>query len=194
MTTNVELVKYCPLCGAKNPQRQPFCVECKECDLSMIPVEPIRDAPEPAAQTPVMQPSDVAPPSEIADCIASGDAPAATRTRRVELKSPTSPTCTLVLLADPAIQFQVRDGETAGRTGASEVILHGVPEADAISSRHARFFLRNGQWYVQHVGNTNFIKVDGYEYYGDEEVVIEDGSTVVLSLTAFRVQLGDWGR
>ena len=100
------------------------------------------------------------------------------------------PACILELLEDPAFQFRVPEGRTVGRTQAADVVLAGVPKLDWISSIHARFSRRGEQWYIQHIGTTNFIKVDGEMYKGQEDVAIYDGSIVVLSLTAFRVKIG----
>lgn len=116
--------------------------------------------------------------------------PAQTATRRIEQPSTTAPsTCTLILMNDPTIRFTVRSGQCVGRTEASDVVLRNVPDVDAISSRHALFTERKGQWYVQHAGRTNFVQVDGSLYRGDEEAAIYEGSVVVLSLTAFLVRL-----
>lgn len=175
MTSDSELAKYCPLCGAQNPPRQPFCAECKDCDLSTVPVEPVRNVGHSTAPLPMP----TGPPAAIGG------------TRRVDQPSATvAPVCILALVSEPSIQFTVKTGECVGRTSASEVVLHSVPDVDAISGRHARFWEHDGHWYVQHVGSTNFIRVDGFLYSGDEEVAIYDGSIVVLSLTAFQVRLG----
>lgn len=155
-------VKYCPLCGAVNPRQQAFCLACLDGDLSTVPVEPRR---EEAA----------APLLDTAPCPAPAGADA----------------CVLALVDDPTICFTIREGQTVGRTERADIILCGVPKLDWISSTHARFLRRGAQWYIQHVGHTNFIKVDGEQFDGQEEVAIFDGSIVVLSLTAFRVTLGD---
>lgn len=97
--------------------------------------------------------------------------------------------CVLELLDDPQVRFSVAEKQTIGRTDKADVVLCGVPKLDWISGAHARFFRRGEQWYVQHIGSTNFIKVDGQMYQGNEEVALYDGSVLVLSLTPFRVHL-----
>ncbi|MDQ7793703.1 MAG: FHA domain-containing protein [bacterium] len=104
-------------------------------------------------------------------------------TRRVEVD-----TCVLELLADPRVSFAVRAGQTVGRTGRSDIVLVGVPDLDCISAVHARFLKRGDQWYVQHLGQTNFIQVDGETYKGSEEVAIYPDSVLALSLSTFRVR------
>jgi hypothetical protein len=160
----VTFVKYCPLCGAENPRQAAFCVSCMDGDLSTVPVEPQR-----AGTAPVEE--------EAVDTLRIGQG----RTR--------IPTCTLELIENPAIAFTVRDGQTVGRNSKADVILKGVPNFDYISGCHARLFLDGEQWFVQHMGGTNFIKVDGEMYRGQEEVPIHDGSILVLSLTAFRLKV-----
>jgi pSer/pThr/pTyr-binding forkhead associated (FHA) protein len=84
----------------------------------------------------------------------------------------------------------VKEGQTVGRTKKADIMLQGVPKLDWISGIHARVFRQGEQWYIQHLGETNFIKVDGEMYKGREEVAFYDGSIVIFSLTAFRVSLG----
>jgi pSer/pThr/pTyr-binding forkhead associated (FHA) protein len=153
-------VKYCPLCGAKNPRQQAFCLKCHDGDLSTVPVEPSRDA---------------APAPEAAPAQNAGDA--------------ANPTLILESVDNPAVTFAIQENQTVGRTDKSQVILRDVPRLEWISGAHARFLRRGGQWYVQHVGSTNFIKVDGETYSGQEEAAVYHGSIVVLSLTSFRVNL-----
>ena len=95
----------------------------------------------------------------------------------------------LELVDDASMRFPVADGQTVGRTPKADVVLSGVPKLDWISGAHARLFRRGAQWYVQHIAQTNFIKVDGETYKGTEEVALYDGSILVLSLTAFRVRI-----
>ena len=171
--SELEFVKYCPLCGAENPRQQAFCLSCFDGDLSTVPVEPRRqqaakprrETPSPAADIPAMPLEPAPQPAQ----------------------APVSDVLRLELVDDPAIRFSIRDGQTVGRTDKSSIVLCGVPKLDWISSAHAKFFRRNTQWYVQHIAETNFIKVDGETFQGHEEVAIYDGSIVVLSLTAFRV-------
>ena len=78
-----------------------------------------------------------------------------------------------------------------GRTENADIILRGVPKLDWISGIHAKFLRRGTQWYVQHLAKTNFIRVDGDQFRGHEEVALYDNSILVLSLTAFRVKLNE---
>lgn len=94
----------------------------------------------------------------------------------------------LELLDDPTVRFAVTEGQTVGRTEKADIILSGVPKLDWISGAHAKFLRRGDQWYVQHIAQTNFIRVDGEQYTGQQEVALYDGSILVLSLTAFRVK------
>ena len=159
----VVFVKYWPLCGAENPRQQAFCLACLDGDLSTVPVEPRRE---------------------------STPAPAAAQAERATPAADT--TASFLILEsvdDPTVHFILRENQTVGRTDKSDVILQNVPKLEWISGAHARFLRRGAQWYVQHVGHTNFIKVDGETYSGQEEVALYHGSIVVLSLTSFRVNL-----
>jgi len=157
----VAFVKYCPLCGAENPRQQAFCLKCLDGDLSAVPVEPRRETMPPPAATP------------------SG----------AEEEGAGHDILLLESVDNPEVNFAIRENQTVGRTDKSQVILHDVPRLEWISGAHARFLRRGEQWYVQHVGHTNFIKVDGETYSGQEEAAVYHGSIIVLSLTSFRVNL-----
>jgi len=158
---DIVFVKYCPLCGAENPRQQAFCLTCLDGDLSMAPIEARREAtPEPDSAVPLADPS-----------------------------LPTATTLTLELVENPTVRFSVCENQTVGRNAQADIVLCEAPKLEWISSIHARFLRRGAQWYIQHLGTTNFIKVDGETYTGQEEVAVYHNSVVVFSLTAFRVDL-----
>ena len=164
--TEIEYVKYCPLCGGENPRRQAFCRHCHDGDLTTVPVEQKRRPPS-------------APPANTADgdvALQSWYAEALAR-------------CTLQLVEDASVRFDIREGQSVGRTTDADVVLAGVPNQEWISGVHARFFRRGAQWYVQHLGDTNYIKVDGNIFRGHEEVPVQDGAIVILSLTPFQFRV-----
>jgi len=174
-------VKYCPLCGAENPRQQAFCLACLDGNLSTVPAEPKRAAVASPPSVATASPSTAQ--NNDAATVASALVP---DTRQLsELTR-----CQLELIDDPQKKFLIADGQTVGRSSKADVVLRDVPKVEWISSAHARFSRRGEQWYVQHIGKTNFIKVDGEIYRGTEEVALHDGSILVLSLTAFRVSLG----
>jgi len=176
-------VKYCPLCGAENPRQSAFCLSCFDGDLSTVPVELRRKgAAKPAPEVAVAAPNAADAPAPTPDVPAECDPKTAQVTQPDEMR--------LELVDDPAIRFTVRDGQTVGRTEKAAVILAGVPKSEWISGAHARFFRRGTQWYIQHIAETNYIKVDGETFRGREEVAVYDGSIVVLSLTSFRIGIG----
>ena len=168
----LDFMKYCPLCGAENPRQQAFCLACLDGDLTTVPVEPRRKQARKAPATPVPDGVTESPPAE-------EDA----ETAKV------ATTLVFELVDDPAVRFLVRENQTVGRSTKADVILCGVPKQEWISGAHARFLRRGEQWYVQHIGHTNYIKVDGETFNGQEEVAVYHGSIVVLSLTAFRVNM-----
>jgi len=168
--SDIVYVKYCPLCGAENPRQQPFCLTCQDGDLTTVAVEPRRGQQ---------------PPVEAEPETASAGPEAAVEAA----EAPAPPTVVLEVIDDPTIRFAVLEGQTIGRTEKADLVLRGVPKLDWISGMHAKFLRRGEQWYVQHVAETNFIRVDGELYRGHQEVAIYDGTILVLSLTAFRVKL-----
>ncbi|HOF86837.1 MAG TPA: FHA domain-containing protein [Armatimonadota bacterium] len=168
--SDLQFVKYCPLCGAENPRQAAFCVSCADGDLTTVPVEPKRDA-----RAAMAEPS-VPDGEEDPETLKVG-------------KRRDAAACALELVENPEIHFTVLDGQTVGRNHKADVALVGVPNLDYISGCHARLWRDGAQWLVTHLGSTNFIKVDGEMYKGQEEVPIYDGSVLVLSLTTFRVKI-----
>lgn len=159
-------VKYCPACGRENPRLQPLCLDCNA-DLTMV-------------QAMLKQDEETAAPAA---------APPAVPAHTMLIEEPCAG-CTLELVADPNVTFAVADGQTVGRTGDADVALaERVPDWQYISSRHALFTRRGEQWYVRHVGSTNYIMVDGAKYAEDVDVAVYDNTALVLSKTAFRVRI-----
>jgi pSer/pThr/pTyr-binding forkhead associated (FHA) protein len=112
-------------------------------------------------------------------------------TSESEPPTPAKPFLTLQPIADPKVSFKVFEGQTVGRSDLSDVILDGIPDVDSISRRMATFSRRGNQWYVQHVGSTNFIVVDGDEYESDDEVAVREGSILGLALCQFFVHVSN---
>ncbi|RYX83809.1 FHA domain-containing protein [bacterium] len=168
------LVKVCPSCDAVNPATASFCSECEWDLMNVAPTS----RPEVAVAETTSAPLETAPSTTpVADDSA---------TMRV---ADMNAVCTLELIEDPALQFQIRDGQTIGRSSRADVELIGVPGREYLSRIHARFFRRGKQWFAQYVATGNFIKVDGEMYEDDSEVALENGSMLTLSLTTFRVHV-----
>ncbi len=120
-------------------------------------------------------------------CESCGDADLSTVP--LEAKRQDASFCVLELCDNPEVSFTVSDGQVVGRTDKADVVLEGVPNLEYISGRHARFLKRGEEWFVQHVGETNYIEVNGCRYVDREEVAICDGASLVISMTPFRVVL-----
>ena len=158
------VVKYCPACGEENSPLESFCTHC-DFDLLTVPTEPRRVETAPAEQ------------GESQTVIAPVAAP-----RALDV-------CRLELLDNPDLGFEVSAGQSVGRGVEADVILAEVPHAGYISRVHARFSRRGEQWFVQYLGQGNFIKVDGETHEDDSQIALHDGAVLVLSLTSFRVVL-----
>ena len=89
----------------------------------------------------------------------------------------------MLILELGGIEIAVRDGDLLGRSGVGKEYFQGYPY-DAVSRLHARFFLRDGQWFVEDNQSTNGTFVNGTRianptplHTGDE---IRLGTEVVL--------------
>lgn len=167
-----ELIRKCPYCGTVNPGRSPFCQNAA-CGSDLTMVTP--SLPASAAATPPPEPVTEVGPAVSNDATMRADDAASS--------------CVLELADSPQVRFDVQDGQTVGRGAQADVVLAGVPKLEWISSRHALFVRRGMQWYVQHIGGTNYIKVNGERYDGPEQVAIYDGDLLELTYTRFRVRL-----
>lgn len=166
-------VRVCPGCGEQNAAHLVFCTKCMM-DISTV-APAVQSDPEAVT---VDQPAQ--PHSDATTMVNPNPAP------------PGTAVCSLELVSDSNVMFHVRDGQVVGRGEKADVRITNVPDVDAISRLHARFFCRNGQWYAQYLGSTNFMKVDGQTYTDkDTEVAVYDGSIVVFSLTPFTFRVVD---
>lgn len=180
-------VKYCPLCAHENPPVASFCEQC-DADLMNTAVAPRREESETAALE--------TPPAPAVENAASESVPDTQKTSEAENEQATRHAAQarggvleLELVANPALRFRVRPGQSVGRSSRADVVLAGVPDLEYISRAHARFTQRRAQWYVQYIAQGNSITVDGVESCDDAELAVYDQSIVVLSLSAFRVKL-----
>ncbi len=169
-------VRVCPGCGQQNSAVDVFCRKCMM-DISTVApsvMDEVIPASEPQAQPQCSQSEGV------------------TKVVNTQTTSQTVDMCSLELVSDPNVMLHLQDGQTIGRGDQADIRVVNVPDVDAISRVHAKFFTRNGQWYIQYLGKTNFIKVDG-QIYGDTntEVALYEGSIVVLSLTPFTFHIVD---
>lgn len=189
-----KLVKYCPLCGAANDPAEPFCAACRDGELLSVLPEPLRPGDALGGNA---VPT-AASAAQAIDWEADTPPQAAVKEHgpdTLHVEAGAGPAqLVLELVERPELRFTVADGQTVGASRdeqrRADVTLTGVPNLDYISSVHARFFKRGEQWFVQHSGSTNFIKVDGTKFEKREEVPLHQDSVVVLSKTPFRVLLG----
>jgi len=89
----------------------------------------------------------------------------------------------------------VTDGPLAGTTiplGRSSIIVGRSPDSALVlddsysSARHARFFLSEGQWFVEDLQSTNGTYVHGQRI--DHPIPVKAGDSVTIGQTAFTLQ------
>lgn len=162
--SRLERYKVCPSCGAENVPNAADCTQCGF-DILMERVE--------RRQLTDLEPiSEVRPQQISSQGIVAG-----------------KPCVVLESLADPKRSFVVYEGQTIGRADLSDVIIEGIPDVDSVSRRMALIGRHGTSWYVQHVGQTNYIAVDGEEYDSDDEVTIREGSVLGLALCQFFIRI-----
>jgi pSer/pThr/pTyr-binding forkhead associated (FHA) protein len=103
-----------------------------------------------------------------------------------------APVLRLELASDPARAFSLRSGQTLGARDHAErpdVVVTDVPDEDFISGRHLAAVRHGQDWFVRHVGRTNYIVVDGKQHSDSaEEIPVRDGSSLFLTYTEFIVR------
>jgi len=90
----------------------------------------------------------------------------------------------------PEVRLTVRDGEIVGREG--DVDPSAVPKSDQIQRKHARFFMKNSNWHVEHLPGstgTTFTTVDGRRCTERMDAPLQHGSIVSLTYAPFRVRM-----
>ena len=159
--STVYKVRVCPICGTENPATASDCAKCGA-DILGEPLETRfpESAPSELVSTPTEEPAET-----------------------------TGPHVLLQLMERPDVSFTISEGKCVGRTGDADIVLKGVPYFDYISRRMACFSRRGEQWFVKHVGTSNYIVVDGEKYETDDDIAIHDGSVLGLPLCQFIVKI-----
>jgi hypothetical protein len=196
---NAPFVKYCSMCGQANLAIASFCEDC-DADLINTPVEMRREDNARIGEEEVpsanISPANASLNASLANASSVSAPPHQLvheadqdelATRRAD--SAPGSVLELELVANPALKFSIRPGQSVGRASKADVTLTGVPDLEYISRAHARFTQRRTQWYVQYIAEGNSITVDGMESRDDAEIAIYDQSIIVLSFTAFVVRL-----
>lgn len=93
----------------------------------------------------------------------------------------------LVCEANPAITFELHDLDIIGRMGALDATP--LPRSAEISRIHAQFLLKNGQWFIKRLKDTNGTKVNGIPLTEGEARPLKPGDRVELAATALRFQV-----
>ena len=159
--SSVYKVRVCPRCGTENPATSSDCSKCGA-DILGEPLE---------TRYPDAVPSET-------------DAPAVAAREEVS-----GPHVVLEVMERPDMSFVVGEGQSVGRTEAADVVLKGVPYFDYISRKMATFIRRGDQWFVKHIGTSNYIVVDGDKYETDDDIALHDGSVLGVPLCQFMVRI-----
>lgn len=76
------------------------------------------------------------------------------------------------------------------RVGAGELELHGNPY---ISGRHCKFSYQNGQYYLTDIGSSNGTYLNGRMLTRDVPQALQDGDTITIASSVFRVKRQEGG-
>lgn len=147
----MNMYRLCPNCGWKNPPDELFCVQCMV-DISDVPI--------------VDQKS---PDNSIVQDTAEKE-------EKIELSLETTVESSFLVLRGPGFELRVSNGAIVGRLKRGKEFLG---EYTTVSRQHARFFKRDGQWYVEDLNSTNGTYVNGFKI--DREHPIKLGDVISLS-------------
>lgn len=172
----MNLVKICKSCGHENDPSEYFCVGC---NANLENVRPIPRAS--------VEPAEVASPSSGSPAGHSGTGPPPQPSGSDAPQVPSEAQPALILELGH-VRISVKDGDIVGRSGVGREYFQ-EPPYDAVSRLHARFFRRDGQWFVEDNRSTNGTFVNGARITGPTPLHSGDeiglGTEVVL-----RVKLG----
>ena len=92
-----------------------------------------------------------------------------------------------ITLVGDGFQIIVKSGDVVGRQGVGAEYLNGFK---TVSRRHARFYKKGDQWFIEDVGSTNGTFVNDRPIPPNQRHEIKDGDTVKLSSqVSLRVKL-----
>ncbi len=155
-------VRVCPTCGTENPATASDCTKCGADILG----EPLETRYPQSAE------------------------PLAPENASASAAAVSGPHVVLEVMERPELAFVVEEGKSVGRTDESDIVLKGVPYFDYISRKMAMFTRRGDQWFVKHLGTSNYIMVDGEKHSSDDDIALHDGSVLGLPLCQFMVRIG----
>jgi len=169
-----EFVKVCPKCGEINPEYENLCGGCR----LFIGMEPS-----------VVRPSQPPTPTEPAGGTGEDSG---------EISQCATASCCRVGLPGSGVELAVTDGALLGQahpgSPAGMQLPREVPGVAYVHRRHCRFFLLEGQWYLEAVdqaplgqGFTNPTWVNGVELPPGGRQVLADGDELRLSGVRLRV-------
>ncbi len=164
--SGVDRFKVCPSCGAEN---SPNAADCSQCGFDILMERVERRT---LAESETTRETDAI--SQVTHVSTSG-----------------KPYIVLESLADSKRSFIVYENQTIGRADISDVVIEGIPEVDSVSRKMAQIGRHGTSWYIQHLGQTNYIVVDGEEYESDDEVTIREGTVLGLALCQFFVRISE---
>jgi len=87
----------------------------------------------------------------------------------------------------PAIAFQVKPGDIAGRDGTID--LSQLENSNFISREHARFNFKGGNWYIENLSQTNKTFVNQIQVQPEEEHILNDGDHIILANTRLIISI-----
>lgn len=146
--------KICPSCREKNPVDEMMCINCMA-DISNIPIvdeelSKINETPEDSSKIETSQ--------------------EASNTDMTVVEVPK------ITLRGKNFIIEVFSGDIVGR---HEKGKEYIGEYKTVSRKHAKFFKQAGSWYVEDLGSTNGVYVNGRRINSPE--VIKKGDRIFLS-------------
>jgi pSer/pThr/pTyr-binding forkhead associated (FHA) protein len=154
------LCKVCPTCGTKNPPEEPICIKCMTDLTAVAPIE-CEDVGQKTEHT--IKTEDIQLDLDLLD---------------LENEKTIILSKSKLVLKGHDFEIVVHDGDIVGRHAVGGDFLQRYK---TVSRKHAKFFYKDGKWYVQDLGSTNGTYLNGIKLLPMQEYPLSNGDKLSLS-------------
>lgn len=83
--------------------------------------------------------------------------------------------------SESGVTLEVKHGEVIGRE--ADIDVNGLPDAQYMSRKHARFHHRRGKWHLENLSSKSFTYVNGKQVTPGETIELQPGDRLTFGTT-----------